>query len=67
MPLYIYRCAMCHEQFQRIQKFTEKPTNRCPRCRSRMVRRVIQSPAIAFKGTGFYRNDSRPPKNEEST
>lgn len=59
MPLYSYACGNCGVQFERLQKFTDKPIKRCPECSKSSVKRVIQPAGIIFKGSGWYKTDSR--------
>ncbi|MDP2055418.1 MAG: zinc ribbon domain-containing protein [Acidobacteriota bacterium] len=56
MPLYEYQCESCSHRFERIQKFSDPPVDTCPQC-SGKVRKLISSPAIQFKGSGFYLTD----------
>ncbi len=56
MPLYEYQCDSCGERFERIQKFSDPPVSACPACGA-PVRKLISSPAIQFKGSGFYITD----------
>ena len=56
MPLYEYECTECQNRFERIQKFSDPPIESCPTC-SGKVRKLISSPAIQFKGTGWYVTD----------
>ena len=56
MPLYEYECDACGGRFEMIQKFSET-TEECRRCGKGPVRRLMSSPAIQFKGTGFYITD----------
>src|SRR3954449_7859916 len=56
MPLYEYECEACAHRFERIQKFSDPPIETCPKCGSK-VRKLISSPAIQFKGSGFYITD----------
>jgi putative FmdB family regulatory protein len=56
MPLYEYECDACGERFEVIQKFSETSTE-CRRCGKGPVRRLMSSPAIQFKGTGWYVTD----------
>ncbi len=58
MPTYAYRCESCGVEFERYQKFTDKPLSRCPECRGQ-VRRVPQAAGIVFKGSGWYVTDSK--------
>ena len=56
MPLYESECDACGERFEVIQKFSET-TEQCRRCGKGPVRRLMSSPAIQFKGSGFYITD----------
>jgi putative FmdB family regulatory protein len=56
MPLYEYRCTVCGHRFERIRKFSDPPLTECPECGG-LVEKLISSPAIQFKGAGWYVND----------
>jgi putative FmdB family regulatory protein len=56
MPLYEYECDACGRRFDRIQKFSDPPVSACPTCGG-AVRKLLSSPAIQFKGSGFYITD----------
>lgn len=56
MPLYEYECEVEGNRFEVIQKFSDAPLTTCPTCGG-PVRRLISSPAIQFKGTGWYITD----------
>ncbi len=56
MPLYEYQCNACEKRFERIQKYADPPIDTCPSCGA-AVRKLFSSPAIQFKGSGFYIND----------
>ena len=57
MPLYEYQCEDCGERFERIRKFSDPPLDeRCPNCGG-PIRKLISSPAIQFKGKGWYVTD----------
>ena len=64
MPLYTYECTNCGVVFERRQKFTDAPVKRCPECNKNKVRKVIQATGIIFKGSGWYKTDSRPSSAE---
>ncbi len=66
MPVYAYRCQSCGVVFERQQRFDEKPLTRCPECRKGTVRRILQPPAIVFKGSGWYATDHRSPSGQTS-
>ena len=55
MPLYEYECENGH-RFEQIQKFSDPPLETCPKCGAK-VRKLMSSPAIQFKGTGWYITD----------
>ena len=61
MPLYEYQCESCETRFEKIQKFSDPPIDVCPSCGGK-VRKLPSSPAIQFKGSGFYITDY-PKKN----
>jgi putative FmdB family regulatory protein len=56
MPLYEYECDACRHRFEVIQKFSDAPVDTCPKCAG-AVRRLLSSPAIQFKGSGWYITD----------
>ena len=58
MPMYEYECGSCGHHFEVIQKFSDKPVKKCPHCgKTGKVKRLVSSPAIQFKGTGWYVTD----------
>ena len=57
MPLYEYECRACGNRFELIQKFSDPPVEVCPRCGARAVEKLLSSPAIQFKGSGWYITD----------
>ena len=56
MPLYEYKCDACGHQFEKIQKFSDPPLEACERCGA-PARKLMSSPAIQFKGSGWYITD----------
>ncbi len=56
MPLYEYQCDACGRRFELIQKFSDPPLTTCSACGG-AVRKLLSSPAIQFKGTGWYVTD----------
>ena len=56
MPLYEYQCDACGRQFELIRKFSDPPLEKCPHCGG-TVHKLFSSPAIQFKGSGFYITD----------
>ena len=68
MPIYEYQCNQCNERHDIIQKFSDPPLEHCPKCGGDM-KKLFSSPAIQFKGSGFYKTDyasssSAAPKSE---
>jgi putative FmdB family regulatory protein len=57
MPLYEYECEVCGKRFERIHKFSDPPIAVCVHCGKSPVRKLFSSPAIQFKGSGFYITD----------
>ncbi len=58
MPIYEYACGSCGYHFEAKQRFNDDPIAECPEC-GQAVRRVLHPAGIIFKGSGFYKNDSR--------
>lgn len=65
MPLYEYQCKQCAERVEIIQRVSDPPYTHCPQCGGQM-KKLISSPAIQFKGSGFYKTDyaSKPASGE---
>src|SRR4051812_27658224 len=57
MPLYEYECEVCRQRFERIMKYSDPLIEVCPLCGKSPVRKLLSSPAIQFKGSGFYITD----------
>jgi putative FmdB family regulatory protein len=60
VPTYQYACTACGEQLEAVQAFTDAPLTECPACGGRL-RKVFSAVGVVFKGSGFYRTDSRSP------
>lgn len=58
MPIYDHVCDHCGHAFSVVQKFSDLPVEACPSCGKR-PRRLVTAPAIVFKGSGWYKTDSR--------
>ncbi|WP_133874342.1 FmdB family zinc ribbon protein [Paractinoplanes brasiliensis] len=58
MPTYQYACTECGHQLEAVQSFSDPALTECPNCQGKL-RKVFNSVGIVFKGSGFYRNDSR--------
>lgn len=67
VPTYQYACtdSACGHRFEAVQSFSDDPLTSCPVCESR-VRKVFSSVGVVFKGSGFYRTDSRAPEKSSS-
>ena len=59
MPTYQYRCTECGTDLEAVQKFTDPALTECPTCHG-SLRKVFNAVGVVFKGSGFYRTDSRP-------
>lgn len=66
MPTYAYRCADCGHAFDIHQAFTDDALTECPECGG-LLRKVFGSVGVTFKGSGFYRTDSRGAKSSSTT
>ena len=66
MPVYVYECRRCGHRFEQQQSFNDEPIKVCPEC-GKETRRVFIPPAIVFKGSGWYKTDSRPSPPSESS
>jgi putative FmdB family regulatory protein len=58
VPTYQYQCTECGEGLEAVQKFSDDALTECPNCHGRL-KKVFSAVGIVFKGSGFYRNDSR--------
>ena len=70
MPTYQYRCKQCGEEFEKVQSFSDDSIPKCPGCGTRSkknVAKVFGKVGIAFKGSGFYKNDSSPSSKSSSS
>ena len=66
MPVYQYACTECGEQLEVRQSFTDDALTVCPSCSGRL-RKVLSAVGVVFKGSGFYRTDSRTDAKAAST
>jgi putative FmdB family regulatory protein len=67
MPLYEFECDACKTRFERIQKFTDPNPEPCPTCGKGPIRKLPSSPAIQFKGSGFYITDYAKKSSSEAS
>ncbi|MGZ8713572.1 MAG: FmdB family zinc ribbon protein [Mycobacterium sp.] len=58
MPTYSYACTECGNRFDEVQSFSDDALTTCPKCSGRL-RKLFGNVGVVFKGSGFYRNDSR--------
>src|SRR5438094_10209458 len=65
MPTYEYACRDCGEHIEVVQSFRDEPRSVCPACGG-ALRKVFSPVGVVLKGSGFYRNDSRPAPKSES-
>ena len=66
MPTYQYRCTECGHTFEEFQSFTDDALTVCPVCGGRL-RKLFNAVGVVFKGSGFYRNDSRTTSKESAS
>lgn len=67
MPTYEYRCKACGEELEVVQAFTDDALTTCPSCGAESLRKVFGAVGISFKGSGFYKTDSRGTSSSSST
>ncbi|MEM8904169.1 MAG: zinc ribbon domain-containing protein [Actinomycetota bacterium] len=67
MPTYDYRCEACGHRFELSQSIKDDPITVCPNCGEEAVVKVFGVPGIAFKGSGFYKTDSRSTSGSSSS
>ncbi len=58
MPTYQYACSVCHHEFEIFQAFSETSLTHCPECNGKL-RKVYSAVGVVFKGSGFYKTDSK--------
>ncbi|GAB3861251.1 zinc ribbon domain-containing protein [Nocardioides maradonensis] len=66
MPTYQYRCADCSHFFEIVQSFSDDSLTECPECTG-ALRKVFNAVGVVFKGSGFYKNDSRGKSSSSDT
>ena len=65
MPTYQYACTSCGERLEVVQKFSDDPLTECPACGG-TLRKVFSPVGVVFKGSGFYKTDSRSKSSSSS-
>ena len=66
MPTYQYACRECGHAFEQVQSFSDDTLTVCPECEGRL-RKVFNAVGVVFKGSGFYRTDSRKKESSSET
>jgi len=66
MPTYEYACSVCGHEFEAVQSFSDAAITECPECKGE-VRKVYSNVGVVFKGSGFYKTDSRSPTSTPKT
>ena len=66
MPTYQYACTACGAKHEAVQSFTDAHLTECPACNG-LLRKVFSAVGVVFKGSGFYKNDSRSGDKKDST
>jgi putative FmdB family regulatory protein len=66
LPTYQYACTECGHGFEKVQSFSEDSLTVCPECEGRL-RKVFNAVGVVFKGSGFYRTDSRADSKKSAT
>jgi putative FmdB family regulatory protein len=61
MPTYEYACTKCGHEFEALQSFSDDALTECPECKGE-VQKVYSNVGVVFKGSGFYKTDSRTSK-----
>jgi putative FmdB family regulatory protein len=66
MPTYEYACTDCGERLEVVQSFSDDPLTVCPACQGKL-RKLFSAVGVVFKGSGFYKTDSRSGKSKAAT
>ncbi|WP_300677807.1 FmdB family zinc ribbon protein [Nocardioides sp.] len=66
MPTYQYACTECGYDFEQVQSFSDAALTECPQCHGKL-RKVFSAAGVVFKGSGFYRTDSRSSASSSSS
>jgi putative FmdB family regulatory protein len=65
MPIYVFRCDDCGEQFDRLQKLSDPDPDTCPHCGRHHVHRQVTAPAFRLAGSGWYETDFKSDKEKK--
>ncbi|MBQ7567730.1 FmdB family transcriptional regulator [bacterium] len=66
MPIYLYRCAECHQTCEALQHSSDAPLTECPHCHAQALHKIIAPCGVIFKGHGFYKTDNASSSVSES-
>ena len=66
MPTYGYRCSSCGHEFEVLQKMSDAPLEKCPKCSAKLQKKVYAA-GVIFKGSGFYSTDYKGSKSTDSS
>ncbi len=70
MPIYEYQCTACGHPFEALQKMSEEPLKKCPKCNKEALQKLVSAAGFQLKGTGWYatdfRNKGKPPSENKS-
>ena len=64
MPIYDYKCSNCRQEFELIQKLSDKPKTNCPNCEKNSLRKLVSAPSFRLKGGGWYETDFKTGKKK---
>ena len=67
MPTYAYECAACGQQSEVVQRMSDAALTECPQCGAPGLRKLFHNVGVVFKGSGFYRTDSRDKRSKSSS
>ena len=64
MPIYDYKCSNCGQEFELIQKVSDKPKTQCPTCEKDTLSKLVSAPSFRLKGGGWYETDFKTGKKK---
>lgn len=64
MPIYDYKCSNCRQEFELIQKLSDKPKTNCPNCEKNSLKKLVSAPSFRLKGGGWYETDFKTGKKK---
>ncbi|MDB6096338.1 MAG: regulatory protein FmdB family [Francisellaceae bacterium] len=66
MPIYEYACALCHDQLEIIQKFSDSPIQICPNCQEPSLNKIMSPSGFRLKGSGWYETDYKTSESKKN-